>query len=354
MYNSENITMNSEVSKEYTDLIEKLDGLTYSKQEIDKEEPLLNEDQRFTLFPIQHQDIWEMHKKQEAAFWTAGEIDFSQDPKQWEELNDNYKWFIKHVLAFFAGSDGIVNLNIMRNFSKDVPVYEAQIFYQYQGMIENIHSEVYSLMIETYIKDTEEKNKLFNAIKYIPCVYKKMKWALDWLMSNDRFARRLVAFAIVEGLFFSGSFCAIYWLKEQNLLPGLTMSNELIARDEGMHCDFACLLYHKLKNKLSEEEIHDTMKQAVEIEKEFIIESLPCKMIGMNSNLMIQYIEYVADRLLIKLGYNKIFNSTNPFGFMEHISVDLKTNFFEGRVSSYQKSSVINQGKKPVSFTDDF
>jgi ribonucleotide reductase beta subunit family protein with ferritin-like domain len=345
---------NDSLDTRYNELQERIINLEYVKHEMDLEEPLLNEEQRFCLFPIVHRDIWDMHKKQEAAFWTAGEIDFSKDYNDWERLSDEYKWFVKHVLAFFAGSDGIVNLNIMRNFSKDVPIFEAQVFYQYQGMMENIHSEVYSLMIETYIRDLKEKDTLFNAIKHIPCVFKKMEWALKWLSSNDRFAKRLVAFAVVEGIFFSGSFCAIYWLKEQNLLPGLTMSNEFISRDEGMHTEFACLLYSKLKNRLTEEEVHETIRDAVAIEKEFITESLPCRLIGMNSELMCQYIEYVADRLCVMLGYNKIYEARNPFQFMEMISVDGKENFFESRGSSYQKAAVINQGISAVTFTDDF
>jgi ribonucleotide reductase beta subunit family protein with ferritin-like domain len=328
-------------------------SLSYENR-IRPQEPFLNEEQRYTLFPIMHRDIWDLHKKQEALFWTAGEIDFSKDNKDWDAMNDEEKYFIKHILAFFAGSDGIVNLNIMQNFSKDVPVFEAQVFYQYQGMIENIHSEVYSLMIETYIKDETEKHKLFNAIEHVPCVQKKLGWALKWLHSDERFAKRLVAFAIVEGLFFSGAFCAIYWLKERNLLPGLTLSNMFIARDEGIHCTFACLLYSKIQHKLSAEEIKGMISEAVDIEKEFIIESLPCKLIGMNSDLMIQYIEYVADRLSNMLGYDKIYFSSNPFSFMDAISVDSKENFFETRGSQYSKASVINQGKPVIAFTDDF
>ena len=338
----------------YNSLLKDLRNVKQGQHILDKEEPFLNEEQRFTLFPIIHEDIWEMHKKQEAAFWTAGEIDFSEDYKHWETLSDDYKWFIKHILAFFAGSDGIVNLNIMKNFSQDVPVFEAQVFYQFQSAIENIHSEVYSLMIESYIKDMNEKDQLFNAIKYIPCIQNKMKWAITWLKEDCMFARRIVAFAIVEGLFFSGSFCAIFWLKKQNILPGLTLSNTFIARDEGMHCNFACLLYSKLVNKLSEKEIHYMVQDAVEIERQFIIESLPCKLIGMNSDLMYQYITYVADRLVQMLGYNKIYNSTNPFEFMEGISIDSKENFFETRTTSYSKSSVINQGIQALTFTDDF
>lgn len=317
-------------------------------------EPFFEEEQRYTLFPIVHHDIWKMHKRQQAMYWQAEEIDFSKDLKDWDGLKVEERWFIKHILAFFAGSDGIVNLNIMQNFSKDVPVYEAQVFYQFQGAMENIHAEVYSLMIETYIKDQDEKNKLFNAIKYIPCVQKKMDWALKWLKSDEDFSKRLVAFAIVEGIFFSGAFCAIYWLKERNLLPGLTLSNMFIARDEGMHCNFACLLYSKIINRISPEEVEAMVTEAVDIEKEFIIESLPCKLLGMNSELMSQYIEYVSDRLLVMLGYEKVYNSTNPFKFMDAISVDSKENFFETRGSQYSKASIINHGKPIFKIVEDF
>jgi len=342
--------------EEYMKCIRELDDIVHIKTDEDKKEEILDpKANRFTLLPIQYPNIWKFHKKQEAASWQAGEIDYTNEDKHFEELlNEDEKYFIKHILAFFASSDGIVNLNIMRNFSKDVTILEAQIAYQFQGMIENVHSEVYSILIDTYIKDIEEKHKLFNAIKYMPCIFNKMKWAIKWLKSNDRFAYRVVAFAIVEGLFFSGSFCAIYWLKQRNPLKALSQANELIARDEGMHTEFACLLYSMLQNKLAEEEVQNMIKEAVTIEKEFICESLPCKMIGMNSDLMCQYIEYVADHLLGMLGYNKIYNSTNPFIFMEMISVDNKTNFFESKTSEYQKSSVINQGKTAVSFTDDF
>lgn len=319
-----------------------------------KDEPFLAEQQRYTLFPIKHHDLWEMYKNQQKVFWTAEEIDFSKDPKDWDNLSEDYKWFIKHILAFFAGTDAIVSLNIMDNFVNEVKVQEAQICYTYQAQIENIHSETYSLMIETYIKDPKEKDDLFNARENFPCVGKKMSWAEKWGTSKTPFAHRLVAFAIVEGLFFSGAFCAIYWLKEQNLLPGLTLSNMFIARDEGMHCEFACLLYSKMINRLSDQEMRSMMVEAVDIEKEFIIESLPCRLIGMNSDLMSTYIEYVADRLMVMLGYDKIFNAHNPFKFMDAISVDCKENFFETRGSQYSKASVLNEGKDPVSFTDDF
>jgi ribonucleotide reductase beta subunit family protein with ferritin-like domain len=331
---------------DYELLSEKLKNHVYNKNPIDKKEPLLQEEQRFCLFPIKHHKIWELHKKQEALFWRAEEIDFSKDSNDWEKLDNNTKYFIKNILAFFAGSDSFVNLNIMHNFTKDVSILEVQNFYQFQAMMENIHSLVYSLQIDTLIKDEDEKNKLFNAIVNIPCITKKMEWCIDWLSNGDRFAKRLIAFAVVEGIFFSGSFCAIYWIKEKNILPGLTTSNEFISRDEGLHCEFACLLYKELIDKLDENEVHDIIKKAVEIEKEFITESLPCKLIGMNSDLMKQYIECVADRLANMLGYKKIYYSKNPFLFMEKISIDQKTNFFERRVTEYAKVNINNSNFK--------
>jgi ribonucleotide reductase beta subunit family protein with ferritin-like domain len=331
-----------DILSEYHSLSTVIKNHVYIKNELDLEEPLLQEEQRFCLFPIKYYDIWELHKKQESLFWRAEEIDFSKDLNDWKDLDENTKFFIKNILAFFAGSDSFVNLNIMHNFTKDISILEVQNFYQFQAMMENIHSLVYSLQIETLIKDEDEKNKLFNALVTIPCITQKMKWCFKWLSNGDRFAKRLIAFAIVEGIFFSGSFCAIYWIKEKNILPGLTMSNEFISRDEGLHCEFACLLYSKLINKLDEEEIHNIIKEAVEIEKEFIIESLPCKLIGMNSDLMKQYIEFVADRLSNMLGYNKIYSSKNPFQFMEKISIDQKTNFFEHRVTEYAKVNLNN------------
>jgi ribonucleotide reductase beta subunit family protein with ferritin-like domain len=334
-------------SNEYDELVKKVKNHIYTKHELDELEPLLQEEQRFCLFPIKHQKFWELHKKQEALFWRAEEIDFSKDLNDWNKLDENTKIFIKNILAFFAGSDSFVNLNIMQNFSKDVTILEIQNFYQFQAMMENIHSLVYSLQIDTLIKDEDEKNKLFNAIVNIPCITKKMKWCIDWLSNGDRFAKRLIAFAIVEGLFFSGSFCAIYWIKEKNILPGLTMSNEFISRDEGLHCEFACELYKELVYKLEEKDVHEIIEKAVEIEKEFITESLPCKLIGMNSDLMKQYIECVADRLSIMLGYNKIYNTKNPFLFMEKISVDQKTNFFEHRVTEYAK---VNNNNNTTTF----
>lgn len=304
---------------------------------------------RFVLFPIQHDDIWAFYKKAEASFWTAEEIDLSVDIQDWDKkLNDNERHFVKHVLAFFAASDGIVNENLAENFVHEVQYTEAKFFYGFQIAIENIHSETYSLLIDTYIKDEAEKRYLFNAMDTVPCVKKKAEWALQWI-TNGSFAERLVAFAAVEGIFFSGSFCSIFWLKKRGLMPGLSFSNELISRDEGLHCDFACLLYTKhLLNKLPKDTVQKIITDAVEIEKEFITEALPVDLIGMNSRLMSQYIEFVADRLLAELGNPKVFNVANPFDFMEMISLQGKTNFFEKRVGEYQKAGVMG-GKKAES-----
>ncbi|MCC5943306.1 MAG: ribonucleotide-diphosphate reductase subunit beta [Bernardetiaceae bacterium] len=310
---------------------------------------------RFVIFPIQHDDIWAMYKQAEASFWTAEEIDLSSDMKDWESLNDGEKHFIKHVLAFFAASDGIVNENLAENFLHEVQLSEAKFFYGFQIMMENIHSETYSLLIDTYIKDNEEKNMLFNALDTVPCVKKKGEWALKWIESES-FAERLVAFAAVEGIFFSGSFCSIFWLKKRGLMPGLSFSNELISRDEGLHCDFACLLYTQyIENKLPNERILEIILDAVAIEKEFVCDALPVGLIGMNADLMSQYIEFVADRLLLELGLEKHFNATNPFPFMEMISLQGKTNFFEKRVSEYQKAGVMseNSDKEKPKFTLD-
>ncbi|MBN8692373.1 MAG: ribonucleotide-diphosphate reductase subunit beta [Bacteroidetes bacterium] len=309
-------------------------------------EPLLAENKdRFVLFPIKHKDIWEMYKKAEASFWTAEEIDLASDITDWNnKLNDNERHFIKHVLAFFAASDGIVNENLAVNFLNEVQSPEARCFYGFQVMMENIHSETYSLLIDTYIKDPAEKDKLFHAIDTVPCVGKKAEWALRWI-NNGNFAERLIAFAAVEGIFFSGSFCSIFWLKKRGLMPGLSFSNELISRDEGLHCDFACLLYTQyIKNKMPIEQITKIITDAVAIEKEFISDAIPVKLIGMNSDLMCQYIEFVADRLLVALGCPKFYNAANPFDFMEMISLQGKTNFFEKRVAEYQKAGVM--GKK--------
>ncbi|MFP5471421.1 MAG: ribonucleoside-diphosphate reductase small subunit [Bacteroidia bacterium] len=319
------------------------------------QEPILTENpNRFVLFPIEHNDIWAMYKKAEASFWTAEEIDLSPDLIDWEhKLNDDERHFIKHVLAFFAASDGIVNENLAENFLSEVQYTEAKFFYGFQVTIENIHSETYSLLIDTYIKDKKEKDFLFHAIDTLDCVQRKAKWALKWI-DKGNFAQRLVAFAAVEGIFFSGSFCSIFWLKKRGLMPGLSFSNELISRDEGLHCDFACLLYnHHLVNKLSVEEVTEIIADAVEIEKEFVTDALPVRLIGMNAEMMQQYIEFVADRLLVELGCPKIYNITNPFDFMDMINLQGKTNFFEKRVGEYQKAGVLGGGKDDQSFTLD-
>ena len=321
------------------------------------EEPILKENpNRFVLFPIEHSDIWEMYKKQEASIWTAEELDLSPDLVDWEsKLNDDERFFIKHVLAFFAASDGIVNENLAENFLSEVQYTEAKFFYGFQIMMENIHSETYSLLIDTYIKDTKEKNYLFNAIETFEPVKKKAEWAMRWI-DNGSYAERLVSFAAVEGIFFSGSFCSIFWLKKRGLMPGLTFSNELISRDEGLHCDFACMLYNNhLVNKLPKEQIQKIIADAVEIEKEFVTESLPVRLIGMNSDLMSQYIEFVADRLLTELGNDKIYNTSNPFDFMDMINLQGKTNFFEKRVGEYQKAGVLNnENNTTFSLDSDF
>ena len=319
-------------------------------------EVLLKENKdRFVILPINYPKIWEMYKKHEASFWTAEEIDLSGDLQHWAKLDDGERHFISHVLAFFAASDGIVNENLAVNFMSEVQLPEARCFYGFQIMMENIHSETYALLIDTYIKDRFEKNRLFHDIDTVPAVKRKAEWALRWI-ENGNFAERLVAFAAVEGIFFSGSFCSIFWLKKRGLMPGLTFSNELISRDEGMHCEFACLLYSMLNNKLSEEAVHGIIKDAVEIEKEFITEALPVALIGMNAKLMQQYIEFVADRWLRELGYAKIYNATNPFDFMEMISLEGKTNFFEKRVGDYQKSGVLSGNKESQAFSleEDF
>jgi ribonucleoside-diphosphate reductase beta chain len=321
-------------------------------------EPILEENKsRFVLFPIQHDDIWSFYKKAEASFWTAEEIDLSPDQIDWEnKLNDDERHFIKHILAFFAASDGIVNENLAENFLSEVQYTEAKFFYGNQVAMENIHSETYSLLIDTYIKDSAEKTHLFNAIDTLDCVKKKADWALRWIDKGD-FAERLVAFAAVEGIFFSGSFCSIFWLKKRGLMPGLSFSNELISRDEGLHCDFACLLYNNhLVNKLSKDKVREIIMNAVEIEKEFVTDAIPVKLIGMNSDLMQQYIEFVADRLLVELGNERVYNTSNPFDFMEMISIQGKTNFFEKRVSEYQKAGVMNNdtSAQKISFDADF
>lgn len=321
------------------------------------EEPLLKEDpNRFTLFPITWTDIWKAYENHKAAFWTAQEIDYSSDIADWEKLNDDERYFIEHILAFFAGSDGIVLENLITNFCNEVQVPEARCFYSFQAMIENIHSEVYSLLIDTFVKDQERKTTLFNAIETIPCVARKAEWALKWINNTNSFAERLVAFAVVEGVFFSGSFCAIFWLKNRGIMVNaLGKSNELISRDEGLHTDFAVLLYSHLENKLSQEKIEEIVKEAVEIEINFICESLPCRLIGMNSVLMSQYIKFVADRIVMQLGYTKIYNSQNPFPFMENMNLDGKTNFFEQRVTEYQiASGADSESDRVFELNDEF
>jgi ribonucleoside-diphosphate reductase beta chain len=318
-------------------------------------EKILQENKnRFVLFPLQHHDIWDYYKKAEQVFWTAEEIDLAQDLADWEQLKPNEQHFIKHILAFFAASDGIVNENLAENFVSEVQYTEAKFFYGFQIMMENIHSETYSLLIDTYIKDKEEQNYLFNAIDTVPAVQKKADWALKWI-GSESFTERLVAFAAVEGIFFSGSFCSIFWLKKQGKMPGLSFSNELISRDEGLHTDFAVHLYnHHIENKLSRERIIEIIDSALVIEKEFITEALPVSLIGMNSDLMKQYLEYVSDRLLVELGVGKVYNSENPFDFMQNIALPNKTNFFEKRVADYVKSGVGETDNKTISFDEDF
>ena len=321
-------------------------------------EPILQENKnRFVIFPIKHHDIWEWYKKMEASFWTAEEIDLSQDLNDWNnKLSDEERYFVKHILAFFAASDGIVNENLAENFVNEVQYAEAKFFYGFQIMMENIHSETYSLLIDTYVKDEAEKDDLFNALEVFPAIRKKADWALKWIES-DSFAERLIAFAAVEGIFFSGAFCSIYWLKKRGLMPGLTFSNELISRDEGVHCDFAVHLHnHHLVNKVPKERIRSIIVDALNIEREFITESLPVSLIGMNAVLMTQYLEFVADRLLVELGCDREYNTSNPFDFMDMISLQGKTNFFEKKVAEYQKAGVMNtdEAAQKITFDADF
>ena len=319
-------------------------------------EPILQpNDNRFVIFPIQHTDLWDWYKKQQACFWTAEEIDLHADIVDWNtKLSDDERYFIKHILAFFAASDGIVNENLAENFVNEVQYSEAKFFYGFQIMMENIHSGTYSLLIDTYVKDEIEKDRLFRAIEVFPAIKKKADWALKWIES-DSFAERLIAFAAVEGIFFSGAFCSIFWLKKRGLLPGLTFSNELISRDEGMHCDFAVHLHNNhIVNRVPQERIREIILDALTIEREFITESLPVSLIGMNAKLMTQYLEYVTDRLLIEFGCDREYESTNPFDFMEMISLEGKTNFFEKRVSEYQKAGVKSGGTGSITFDSDF
>ena len=318
------------------------------------EEDILKENpNRFVIFPIQHEAVWQMYKKAKGSFWTAEELDLSKDYKDWEKLNDGERHFLSHVLAFFAASDGIVNENLAVNFMRNVQWPEARAFYGFQIAMENIHGETYSLLIDTYIKNKDEKERLFNAIETVPCVRKKADWAIKWMESEEAdFASRLMAFAAVEGIFFSGAFCAIFWIKERGILPGLTTSNEFISRDEGLHAEFACLLYGMLKHKLSKTRAHKMIREAVRIEKEFITDALPVSLIGMNAKMMSQYLEFVADRLLVQLGYPKIWNTANPFPFMERISLEGKDNFFEKRVSNYSKAGV-GRSREAMTFATD-
>ena len=312
-----------------------------TSQEIVKEEILQERENRFVLFPIDYPAIFEKYKQAVASFWTVEEVDLSKDLNDWEGLSDNERHFIEHVLAFFAGSDGIVTENLAQRFMNDIQIQEAKCFYGFQIAMENIHSEMYSLLIDTYIRDAKRKDDLFNAIDRIPCIKKKAEWALKYIESDKAtFQERLIAFAAVEGIFFSGSFCAIFWLKKRGLMPGLTFSNELISRDEGLHTEFATVIYSMLTEKLDKLRLQQIITDAVEIEKEFITESIPCRLIGMNAELMSKYIEFVADRLLVQLGNDKHYNSENPFQFMEMISMEGKTNFFEKRVADYSKANV--------------
>jgi ribonucleoside-diphosphate reductase beta chain len=318
-------------------------------------EPILTpDDNRFVMFPIKHDDIWKMYQTQVECFWRPEEIDLSKDTKDWESLNADEQYFLSMILAFFAGSDGIVLENLAMRFMNDVQVSEARAFYGFQIAMENIHSHTYSLLIDTYIKNNEDKNKFFNALYHYPCIKKKGDWAQKWIHDNrSSFATRLVAFACVEGIFFSGAFCSIFWMKKRGLMPGLTFSNELISRDEALHCEFAVLLYNKLQKKIDKARIHEIIKEAVEIEMEFICDALPCRLIGMNSEMMTQYIKFVADRLCVQLGYKKIYNVGNPFDFMELISLEGKTNMFERKISEYALANKTNS-EDAFNFTDDF
>ena len=315
---------------------------------------LRKNNKRFVLFPIYHNDMYQLYKKAESSFWTVNEIDLSKDLNDWEKLNDGERHFIKNIIGFFAGSDGIIMENLATRFMNEIQIPEARAFYSYQIFNESIHSETYSLLIDTYIKDNEEKEKIFNSIENIPSVAKKALWAYKWIENKDvSFATRLIAFSIVEGVFFSGSFCAIYWMKKRGLMPGLTFSNELISKDEGMHCEFATLLYSKIENRVDESIVHQIFSEAVEIEKEFITDSIPCAMIGMNENLMKQYIEFVSDRLLVQLNYSKVWKTENPFDWMELISLRPKSNFFELKVGEYAKSTISSESRN-FDISDDF
>ncbi|KAI8070365.1 ribonucleoside-diphosphate reductase small chain [Gongronella butleri] len=344
--------MSSQVTEQFAELA--IDHKRVIREADEQEEILRENNRRFCLFPIKYHEIWQFYKKAEASFWTAEEIDLSKDLGDWEnKMTADERYFISHILAFFASSDGIVNENLVQNFMDEVKIAEAKCFYGFQIMIENIHSETYSLLIDTYIKDAVEKENLFDAIETIPCIKRKADWAFRWISSNNTFAERLVAFAAVEGIFFSGAFASIFWLKKRGLMPGLTFSNELICRDEGLHTDFACLLFGHLRNTPSNDRVRDIITEAVKIEQEFLTDALPVALIGMNSKLMCQYIEFVADRLLVALGQDKHYKATNPFDFMDLISLQGKTNFFEKRVSDYQRAGVMNKAPEEKAFTLD-
>ena len=313
----------------------------FSKMQKESDELLQQDDNRLTIFPIKYPQVWDMYQKAVSTFWVPEEIDFSRDLDDWETLNDNEQYFIKHILAFFSSSDTIVNINLGERFINEVKILEAKFFYAFQESIENIHSHTYSLLIDTYVKDTEEKDKIFNAVVHIPCIKRKADWCFKWIADEDAsFGQRLIAFAIVEGVFFSGAFCSIFWMKEKGKLPGLTFSNELISRDEALHVEFAILLYSMITNKVNQSDVHEMFRDAIEVEKNFIIDSIPCAMLGMNATLMTEYIQFVADRLLIQLGYDKIWNVGNPFPFMDRSSLECRTNFFESRVAEYSKANV--------------
>jgi len=338
-------------------VVSRLSRISEEYKALEEHDPLLRENpQRWVMFPIQFPEVWEMYKKHEASFWTAEEIDLSQDAKDWDGLAEPERHFLKHVLAFFAASDGIVLENLAGRFSTEIQIPEARAFYAFQMAMENIHSETYSLLIEQYVRDPAEKDRIFNAINTMPPVQEKARWAVQWMKGEKSFAERIVAFAAVEGVLFSGSFCAIYWLKKRGLMPGLTFSNELISRDEGLHADFACLIYGMLQNKLPDDVVHEIIRGAVAVERRFICDALSCDLIGMNSELMMRYIEFVADRLLSALGHPKLYNVTNPFDWMELISLQGKTNFFEKRVGEYQKAGVMSsvQGKDSVEESKGF
>ncbi len=331
-----------------------LEDPTVVKSNDENEILLMKDINRFVMFPIKYHDIYQKYLDAQGTFWTAEEIQLEQDEVDWMKLTENERYFIKNIIGFFAGSDGIVNENLATRFQREIEIPEARAFYTYQSYNETIHSITYSLLIDTYIKEKDEKERILNSIEHIPCVAQKAAWAYKWIENKDvSFATRLIAFAIVEGIFFSGSFCAIYWLKKRGLMPGLTFSNELISRDEGLHCEFACLLYSKIKNRLDEKVVYHIMEEAVTIEKSFINDSLPCALIGMNKEMMSQYIEFVADRLLVQLGYEKRWRVENPFEFMELISLRPKTNFFEKKVGEYKKST-ISKTAKTVEIDDDF